>query len=128
MKAYENNQFSQRQLRVGEMIKQSLGQIFLKGEAKVPTLETNNITVTEVRMSPDLKNARVYVIPLGGKDLDKVVNLLTDFSFLVRKALAKKIHMKYLPKISFTSDKSFDYAEKIEKLIKKTHGYKYGKL
>jgi|TARA_B100001964_G_scaffold202488_1_gene230859 ribosome-binding factor A len=128
MKAYENNQLSQRQLRVGEMIKQSLGQIFLKGEAKVPTLETNNITVTEVRMSPDLKNARVYVIPLGGKDLDKVVNLLTDFSFLVRKALAKKIHMKYLPKISFTSDKSFDYAEKIEKLIKKTHGYKYGKL
>jgi|TARA_B100002003_G_scaffold193083_1_gene182501 ribosome-binding factor A len=128
MKIYDNNQFSQRQLRVGEMIKQSLGQIFLKGEAKVPTLETNNITVTEVRMSPDLKNARVYVIPLGGKDLDKVVDLLTDFSYLVRKALAKKIHMKYLPKISFTSDKSFDYAEKIEKLIKKTHGYKYGKL
>ena len=128
MKIYDNNQFSQRQLRVGEMIKQSLGQIFLKGEAKVPTLETNNITVTEVRMSPDLKNARVYVIPLGGKDLDKVVDLLTDFSYLVRKALAKKIHIKYLPKISFTSDKSFDYAEKIEKLIKKTHGYKYGKL
>ena len=128
MKVYDNNQFSQRQLRVGEMIKQSLGQIFLKGEAKVPTLETNNITVTEVRMSPDLKNAKVYVIPLGGKDLDKVVDLLTDFSYLVRKTLAKKIHMKYLPKISFISDKSFDYAEKIEKLIKKTHGYKYGKL
>ena len=128
MKVYDNNQFSQRQLRVGEMIKQSLGQIFLKGEAKVPTLETNNITVTEVRMSPDLKNAKVYVIPLGGKDLDKVVDLLTDFSYLVRKTLAKKIHMKYLPKISFISDKSFDYAEKIEKLIKKTHGYKYEKL
>jgi ribosome-binding factor A len=128
MKIYDNNQFSQRQLRVGEMIKQSLGQIFLKGEAKVPTLETNNITVTEVRMSPDLKNAKVYIIPLGGKDLDKVVDLLTDFSYIVRKTLAKKIHMKYLPKISFISDKSFDYAEKIEKLIKKTHGYKYEKL
>ena len=127
MRRHGSNQISQRQLRVGEMIKQSLGQIFLKGEAKVPTLETNNITVTEVRMSPDLKNARAYVIPLGGKDSDKTVNLLTDFSFLVRKALAKKIHMKYLPKISFISDTSFDYAEKIEKLIKKTHGYKYGK-
>ena len=57
----KNNRFSQRQLRVGEMIKQSLGQIFLKGEAKVPTLETNNITVTEVRMSPDLKNARAML-------------------------------------------------------------------
>ena len=127
MKRHDNKQFSQRQLRVGEMIKQSLGQIFLKGEAKVPTLETNNITVTEVRMSPDLKNAKAYVIPLGGKDLDKVVDLLTNFSHLVRKVLAKKIHMKFLPKISFISDKSFDYAEKIEKLIKETHRYKYGK-
>ena len=127
MKRYDNNQFSQRQLRVGEMIKQSLGQIFLKGEAKVPALETNNITVTEVRMSPDLKNAKAYVIPLGGKDSDKIVDLLTNFSHIVRKALAKKIHMKFLPKISFISDKSFDYAEKIEKLIKETHGYEYEK-
>ena len=127
MKKNNSREYSQRQLRVGEMIKQSLGQIFLKGEAKVPTLETNNITVTEVRMSPDLKNARAYVIPLGGKDAEKTVDLLTDFSYLVRKALAKKIHIKFLPKISFVGDKSFDYAEKIEKLIKKTHGYKYGK-
>ena len=127
MKRYDNSQFSQRQLRVGEMIKQSLGQIFLKGEAKVPTLETNNITVTEVRMSPDLKNARAYVIPLGGKDSEKIVDLLTDFSYLVRKALAKKIYMKFLPKISFISDKSFDYAEKIEKLIKETRVNKYEK-
>ena len=122
-----NTPFSQRQLRVGELIKQNLGQIFLRDEAKVPSLETKNITVTEVRMSPDLKSARVYVIPLGGKDSDKTVDLLTDFSHLVRKALAKKIHMKFLPKISFISDKSFDYAEKIEKLIKESHGYKYGK-
>ena len=127
MKRHDNNLFSQRQLRVGEMIKQSLGQIFLKGEAKVPTLETNNITVTEVRMSPDLKNARAYVIPLGGKDSDKMVDLLTEFSYLVRKVLAKKIHMKFLPKISFVNDRSFDYAERIEKLIKETQGYKYGK-
>tara|TARA_B110001454_G_C12300029_1_gene259067 strand:+ start:26 stop:394 length:369 start_codon:yes stop_codon:yes gene_type:complete len=109
--------FSQRQLRVGELIKQSLGQIFLKDEAKVPTLETKNITVTEVRMSPDLKNARAYVIPLGGKDTEKAVNVLTQFSYLIRKALSKKIDMKFLPKVSFVGDKSFDYAEKIEKLI-----------
>jgi len=122
-----NAPFSQRQLRVGELIKQSLGQILLRDEAKVPGIETKNITVTEVRMSPDLKSARAYVIPLGGKDSDKTVDLLTDFSHLVRKALAKKIQMKFLPKISFISDKSFDYAEKIEKLIKESHGYKYGK-
>jgi len=113
-----NAPFSQRQLRVGELIKQSLGQIFLKDEAKVPILETKNITVTEVRMSPDLKSARAYVIPLGGKDSEKTVSILTEFSYLIRKALSKKIDMKFLPKVSFVSDQSFDYAEKIEKLIK----------
>ena len=70
-------------------------------------------------MSPDLKNARAYVIPLGGKDTEKAVNILTEFSYLIRKALSKKIDMKFLPKVSFIGDKSFDYAEKIEKLIKK---------
>ena len=119
IKKNNNNTFSQRQLRVGEMVKQSLGHIFLRDEAKVPTIETKNITVTEVRMSPDLKNARAYVIPLGGKDTEKVVNVLTEFSYLVRKALSKKIDMKFLPKVYFVSDKSFDYAEKIEKLIQK---------
>ena len=119
MRQNDNAPFSQRQLRVGELIKQSLGQIFLKEEAKVPTLITKNITVTEVRMSPDLKNARAYVIPLGGKDTDNTVNVLTKFSHLIRKALSKKIDMKFLPKVSFVSDKSFDYAEKIEKLIQK---------
>ncbi len=117
-KSTEVTPFTQRQLRVGEMIKQSLGQIFLRDEAKVPAIETKNITVTEVRMSPDLKNARAYVIPLGGKDAEKTVNILTEFSSRIRKALSKKVEMKFLPKVSFVSDKSFDYAEKIEKLIK----------
>ena len=110
--------FSQRQLRVGELIKQNLGQIFLRDEAKVPSINTKNITVTEVRMSPDLKNAKAYVIPLGGKDIEKAVKVLTEFSKEIRKALAKKINMKFLPKVFFVGDKSFDYAEKIEKLIR----------
>ena len=114
-----NAPFSQRQLRVGELIKQNLGQIFSRDEAKVPSLETKNITVTEVRMSPDLKNARAYVIPLGGKDIEKAVQTLTEFSHLIRKALSKKTDMKFLPRVSFIGDKSFDYAEKIEKLIQK---------
>ena len=114
----ENQPFSQRQLRVGELVKQSLGQIFLRDEAKVPYLETRNITVTEVRMSADLKIARAYVMPLGGKDLEKTVSTLTEFSHLVRKALSKKLDMKFLPKVSFICDKSFDYAENIEKIIR----------
>ena len=115
----DNVPYSQRQLRVGELIKQSLGQIFLRNEAKVPSLITKNITVTEVRMSTDLKNAKAYVIPLGGKDTENAVNVLTEFSHLIRKALSKKIDMKFLPKVHFVGDKSFDYAEKIEKLIQK---------
>ena len=121
MKSYNLNQVSQRQLRVGEMVKQALSLIFIKGEAKIPNLETNLITVTEVRMSPDLKSARAFVIPLGGKDSKKTVDLLKEFSHIVRKILSKKIEMKYLPKVSFVEDKSFEYAEKIEKLIKQAN-------
>ena len=119
IKQKSNSPFSQRQLRVGELIKQSLGQIFIRDEAKVPSIDTKNITVTEVRMSPDLKNAKAYVIPLGGKDTEKAVNILTEFSSRIRQVLSKKIDMKFLPKVSFVSDTSFDYAEKIEKLIQK---------
>ena len=112
---------SQRQLRVGEMVKQSLGMIFVRNEAKVPNLETNNITVTEVRMSQDLKIAKAYVLPLGGKDAEQTIKILKEYSFLVRKALSKKIIMKFLPKILFAKDNSFEYAEKIENLIKQTN-------
>ena len=110
---------SQRQLRVGEMIKQSLSMIFIRNEAKVPNLETNTITVTEVRMSQDLKIAKAYVLPLGGKNAEEIIQILRDYSFIIRKILSQKVNMKFLPKVSFVSDKSFDYAEKIEKLILK---------
>ena len=96
---------SQRQLRVGEMIKQSLSMIFIKNEAKIPNLETNNITVTEVRMSQDLKIAKVYIMPLGGKNTQEAIDILKEFSFVIRKVLSKKITMKFLPKIIFVKDK-----------------------
>ena len=113
--------FTQRQLRVGELVKQNLGQIFLKNEAKIPSLNTSLVTVTEVRMSSDLKSARAFVIPLGGKETKKTVNTLTEFSHLVRKALSKKLDIKFLPKLHFVGDESFDYAERIEMLIKKNN-------
>ena len=112
---------SQRQLRVGEMIKQSLGMIFARNEAKVPNLETNSITVTEVKMSQDLKIAKAFVLPLGGQEAEKKIETLKKFSFLIRKVLSKKITMKFLPKILFAKDESFEYAEKIENLIKQTN-------
>ena len=112
---------SQRQLRVGEMIKQSLSMIFLRNEAKLPKLETNTITVTEVRMSQDLKIAKAYVLPLGGKDADEVIVKLKEYSFLIRKILSQKVIVKFLPKLLFRKDESFEYAEKIENLIKQSN-------
>ena len=110
---------TQRQLRVGEMIKQSLGIIFIRDEAKLPNLSTKEITVTEVRMTPDLKTAWFYFIPLGGVETKETVRILTDYSHLVRKALSKRLDIKFLPKLTFVEDNSFEYAEKIEKIIKK---------
>ncbi len=118
-KTNSNQAYTQRQLRVGELVKQNLGEIFIRNEAKIPSINTKVITVTEVRMTPDLKTARAYVIPLGGEKMSETVSVLTEYSHLVRKALSKKLDIKFLPKLAFLEDKSFEYAEKIERLIKK---------
>ena len=111
--------YTQRQLRVGELVKQNLGELLIRNEAKIPSINSKLITVTEVRMTPDLKTARVYVIPLGGADTKETVKILTEYSHLVRKALSKRLDIKFLPKLTFVEDNSFEYAEKIERIIKK---------
>jgi len=111
--------YTQRQLRVGELVKQNLGELLIRNEAKIPSINSKLITVTEVRMTPDLKTARVYVIPLGGTDTKETVKILTEYSHLVRKALSKRLDIKFLPKLTIVEDNSFEYAEKIEKIIKK---------
>ena len=113
-----DKQFSQRQLRVGELVKKNLGELLIRNEAKIPFINSKLITVTEVRMTPDLKTARVYVIPLGGIDTKETVKILTEYSHLVRKALSKRLDIKFLPKLTFVEDNSFEYAEKIERIIK----------
>ena len=110
---------SQRQLRVGELVKQNLGELLIRNEAKIPSINSKLITVTEVRMTPDLKTARVYVIPLGGIETKQTVRILTEYSHLVRRALTKRLDINFLPKLTFVEDNSFEYAEKIEKIIKK---------
>ena len=115
---FSQKTFSQRQLRVGELVKQNLGELFLRNEAKIPSINSKLVTVTEVRMTPDLKTARVYIIPLGGVDTKETVKILTEYSHLVRKALSKRLDIKFLPKLTFVEDNSFEYAEKIEKLIR----------
>ena len=120
---YSQRAFSQRQLRVGELVKQNLGELFLRNEAKIPNINSKLVTVTEVRMTPDLKTARVYVIPLGGVETKETVKILTEYAHLVRKALSKRLDIKFLPKLTFVEDNSFEYAEKIEKIIRNNKNY-----
>ena len=101
--------------------KNELETIFIRDESKIPNLSTREITVTEVRMSQDLKTAKIFVMPLGGKNSDEIIEKLKISSFMIRKVLSKKIIMKFLPKLFFVKDDSFDYAEKIENLIKQTN-------
>ena len=108
--------FSQRQLRVGELVKQNLGELFLRNEAKIPLINSKLITVTEVRMTPDLKTARVYVIPLGGSGTKEFVKILTDYSHLVRKALSKRLHIKFLPKLTFVEETHLNMLKRLKKL------------
>ena len=108
---------SQRQLRVGEMIKQSLSMIFIRNEAKVPNLETNTITVTEVRMSPDLKIAKAYVLPLGGKDAEETINVLKEYSFLIASddPCTSDLIIKF--------NSSVDLSEKAESWVANVNGF-----
>ena len=110
--------YSQRKLRVGELVKQNIGELFIRNEAKIPLINSKLITVTEVRMTPDLKTARVYVIPLGGIETRETVRILTEYSHRVRRAWYKRLDIKFLPKLTFVEENSFEYAEKIERIIK----------
>jgi ribosome-binding factor A len=118
---YSSEPFTQRQLRVGELLKQLLGNLFLKEEISLPNINTRVITITEVRMSPDLKHAKVFFMPLGGINSDNILKALIENSLFIKHKVSKKWINKFLPSLHFVLDKSFDYAEKIEKLISDTH-------
>lgn len=109
---------SQRQLRAGELIRHELAQIFAREEVHDDSLAGRNVTVTEVQASPDLRNATVYVTTLGGMDVDGAVAALQTASAKVRKALAPKLSMKFIPELKFRKDGSFDEAERINSLLR----------
>jgi len=108
---------SQRQLRVGETVRHALSDILVRGELHDPDLQDISMTVTEVEVSPDMRNARVYVAPLGGGDAEKAVSALDRCSAYLRGQLAKNIHLKYSLQLRFVADRSFDEAQRIENLL-----------
>jgi ribosome-binding factor A len=109
---------SQRQLRVGETVRHAVAEILAQGDIHDADLAGHIITVPEVRMSPDLKLATIYVMPLGGRDTDKVIAALDRNKRFLRGEIAHRVNLKFAPDIRFRADDRFDEAERIEKLLR----------
>ena len=108
---------SQRQQRVAEEIRHVLANIIQRGELKDPQLMDLSVTVSEVRVSPDLKNATAFIAPLGGGSSEALATAMNRAAPFIRMRLGKELSLKYLPKVIFEADKSFDYAQKIESIL-----------
>ena len=109
---------SQRQLRVGEQIRHELADMLSRGGIHDPVIERHMITVPEVRMSPDLRLATIYIMPLGGQDVEAVLEALDRNKRFVRGEIARRVNLKFAPEIRFRLDERFDEAERIEKLLR----------
>lgn len=109
---------SQRQLRVAETVRHAVADILAQGGVHDPVLEGHLITVPEVRMSPDLKLATIYVMPLGGRDNEIVLAALQHNKKFLRGEVARRVNLKFAPDLRFRIDERFDEAERIEKLLR----------
>ena len=109
---------SQRQLRAGELIRHELASMLSRGDVHDPVIEGHMITVPEVRMSPDLRLATIYIMPLGGRDEKDVLAALDRNKRYVRGEIARRVNLKFAPEIRFRIDERFDEAERIEKLLR----------
>jgi ribosome-binding factor A len=109
---------SQRALRAGELVRHALAEILARGEVHDPVIETHLITVPEVRMSPDLRLATAYVMPLGGQDTTAVLAALERNTRYLRGEVAHRVNLKFAPDIRFRIDERFDEAERIERLLR----------
>ncbi len=112
---------SQRQLRVGELLRHALAEIFSRGEISDRDLDGLVLTVTEVSMSPDLKAAACFVVPLGGGDAETVLAALKRSRKFIRGQLSRRVSLKFMPDLEFRIDGSFDYSESIDRLLTDPH-------
>jgi ribosome-binding factor A len=114
---FSSNGPSQRQLRVGEMIRRTLAELLSRGDLYDPELEKMSITVSEVRISPDLKVSSVFVLPLGGDKKKEAIESLERNKYEIRKVIAKSLKLKYVPDLRFIIDETFDQIDKTEQLL-----------
>ncbi len=108
---------SQRMLRVAELIRHSMADLLARHEVTDPVLETHVVTVPKVQMSPDLKLATVFVMPLGGKDAEPVIEALDRHKKFLRGEVCRKVNLKFAPEIRFKVDTAFDNSAKIDALL-----------
>ncbi len=116
-KHHKNQEPSQRQLRVGEELRHALSRLLQRGELRDPALQRVTVTVTEVRMSPDLKSATAYIMPLGGEHRAEVMAGLTRSAGYLRGQIAREVPLRFTPALSFAVDTSFDHASRINELL-----------
>jgi ribosome-binding factor A len=109
---------SQRQLRVGELVRHAIAEMLTRGDVHDPVIEGHLITVPEVRMTADLRLATIYVMPLGGRDADEVVAAFERHKKFLRTEIAHRINLKFAPDIRFRIDERFAEAERIDKLLR----------
>ncbi len=112
---------SQRQLRVGEMVRHKLSEMLVRGEIHDDTIASHVITISEVRMSPDLKLATAYVMPLGGKDIRPVIEALNRNRKFIRGEIAHELTLRSAPDVRFREDESFEEATRIDRLLDSPH-------
>lgn len=116
-KKFSGGGASQRQLRVGEMIRRTLSELLMRGEVHDPDLNRMSITVSEVRVTPDLSIATAFVLPLGGKDADKAIALLAQNKGELRRLLSKEMTTKHTPDLRFLPDETFDRMDETSRLL-----------
>ena len=110
---------SQRQLRVGELLRKELSEALVKNDFLHSDLSNFSITVSQVIVTPDMKWAKAFVSPLGGENFDEAMDYLNKNVFSIQKIIASKVRLKRMPKLVFVEDKSFDFASNISQKIKK---------
>ncbi len=108
---------TQRQLRVGELLRKALSEAFMRGEVYGPDGNSISVTVSEVRIAPDLRNATAYILPLGGKDQEAVLEKINGMAQELRSIITKKVHLKYSPALVFKLDTSFEQASRLDQLL-----------
>lgn len=109
---------SQRQLRVGELVRHAIADMLTRGDVHDPVLESHMITVPEVRMSPDLRLATIYLMPMGGRDAQAVIDAFERHKKFLRGEIAHRVNLKFAPDIRFRIDERFEEAERIDKLLR----------